>query len=259
VTHDEYREEGILSMGSKPGRTDYGSGLRANHYDAFADAYAAATNDGLINAYYERPEMLRLLGDVSGRRILDAGCGSGVLSAELHARGASVTGIDSSPRMLQLARQRVSDGVELRLADLSDSLPFDDGSFDDVVASLVLHYLENWTPTLAELRRVLRPGGRLMMSVDHPFVAYANATPRPDYFATTSYEFEWKFGEHTASMKFWRRPLHVMLDEMTSAGFRVVAITEPQPAAQARELFPEGFARLSTTPCFLFLSLDVPQ
>ncbi|MFE2699145.1 class I SAM-dependent methyltransferase, partial [Streptomyces mirabilis] len=45
-----------------------------------------------------------------------------------------------------------------------------DGAFDDGVASLVLHHLEDWGPTLAELRRVIRPGGRLIASVDHPFV-----------------------------------------------------------------------------------------
>ncbi|MDP3950895.1 class I SAM-dependent methyltransferase [Microbacterium sp.] len=255
--NDEVVKEGSHAMASNHGRTGHELHPRTNDYDSFAAAYAAETDDGLVNAYYERPEMLRLAGDVSGRTVLDAGCGTGVLTAELDARGASVTGIDSSPQMLQLARRRVNDAVELRLADLRDPLPFGDRSFDDVIASLVLHYLENWRPTLAEMRRVLRPGGRLFVSVDHPFVAYADATPRPDYFATTSYEFDWEFGEHRVSMKFWRRPLHVMLDEVASAGFRIVAISEPRPATEARELFPDGFVRLSTTPCFLFLSLEV--
>jgi ubiquinone/menaquinone biosynthesis C-methylase UbiE len=64
--------------------------------------------------------------------------------------------------MLALARRRLGDDVALHMVDLSDPLPFDDAAFDDEVASLVLHCLEDWGPTLAELRRVLRPGGRLI-------------------------------------------------------------------------------------------------
>jgi ubiquinone/menaquinone biosynthesis C-methylase UbiE len=54
------------------------------------------------------------------------------------------------------------------VADLSRPLPFADDTFDDVVVSLVLHYLRDWTAPLAELRRVLKPGGRLVLSVNHP-------------------------------------------------------------------------------------------
>jgi len=232
---------------------------RANDYNSFAEAFAAETDNGLINAYYERPDMLRLLGDVSGRKILDAGCGAGALSAELSARGATVTGIDSSSQMLQLARSRVSDATELRLADIQDPLPFDDCLFDDVTASLVLHYIEDWGPTLSEMRRILRPGGRLFASIDHPIVAYSDAAPRPNYFATSSYEFDWELRGHRASMKFWRRPLQAILDETTSAGFRLVGLSEPEPVAEARDLFPDGYIRLLTAPCFLFISLEVPQ
>ena len=140
----------------------------ANDYDSFAEAYSAANEVSLLNAYYERPATLALAGDVAGRRILDAGCGSGPLFAALRDRGAIVTGLDKSAGMLELARRRLGDGADLRVADLGRPLPFPDGAFDDVIASLVLHYLEDWTAPLAELRRVLRPGGRLIASVDHP-------------------------------------------------------------------------------------------
>ncbi|MGW6951453.1 class I SAM-dependent methyltransferase [Streptomyces xanthophaeus] len=232
---------------------------RVNDYDSFAEAYTAENENNLVNAYYERPGMLALAGEVTGRRILDAGCGAGALSAELRDRGAVVTGIDASTGMLALARRRLGDDVPLHVVDLRDRLPFDDAAFDDVVASLVLHYLEDWGPTLAELRRVLRPGGRLIVSVDHPFVAYAIQEPRPDYFATTSYGFEWSFGGRSAPMTFWRRPLHEMTGAFTAAGFRLSALSEPQPDPAARELFPEDFSALSTKTCFLFFVLEVPQ
>ncbi|MEU6380945.1 class I SAM-dependent methyltransferase [Streptomyces sp. NPDC046909] len=164
---------------------------RANDYDGFAEAYANLSETSFLNAYYERPAMLSLAGDVSGRRILDAGCGPGPLSAALRERGALVSGFDRSAGMVELARRRLGEGADIRIADLSDPLPFDAGTFDDVVASLVLHYLEDWGPTLTEIRRVLRPGGRLLASVQHPFVDYVIQDPRPDYHATTSYTADW--------------------------------------------------------------------
>ncbi|MFH8367460.1 class I SAM-dependent methyltransferase [Streptomyces sp. NPDC018031] len=236
-----------------------GSSGRVNDYDGFAEAYSAENEDNLVNAYYERPAMLALAGDVAGRRILDAGCGSGPLTAALRDRGAVVTGIDASAGMLALARRRLGDDAALHVADLNDRLPFADGAFDDVVASLVLHYLEDWGPALAELRRVLRPGGRLIASVDHPFVAYTFQEPRPDYFATTSYTFDWTFGGRSVPMRFWRKPLHAMTDAFTTAGFRLSAISEPQPDPAARELFPEGFHDLSTRTTFLFFVVEVPR
>ncbi|MFI8823777.1 class I SAM-dependent DNA methyltransferase [Streptomyces sp. NPDC053431] len=231
---------------------------RVNDYDRFAEAYSAENENNLVNAYYERPAMLALAGDVAGRRVLDAGCGSGPLSAALRARGAAVTGVDVSAGMLELARRRLGDGIPLHQADLSGRLPFDDDAFDDVVASLVLHYLEDWGPALAELRRVLRPGGRLIASVDHPFVAYTFQDPRPDYAATTSYTFDWTFGGQSVPMRFWRKPLHAMTDAFTAAGFRLAVISEPQPDPAARELFPDDFHSLSTTPCFLFFVVELP-
>jgi ubiquinone/menaquinone biosynthesis C-methylase UbiE len=229
-----------------------------NDYDSFAEAYTAANEDSLVNAYYARPGMLALAGDVAGRRILDAGCGSGPLTAALRERGADVTGIDASAGMLALARRRLDDGTALHLGDLSDPLPFGDATFDDVVASLVLHYLEDWGPTLAEIRRVLRPGGRLIASVEHPFSAYTIKDPRPDYSATTSYTVDWTFNGQSIPMRFWRRPLHAMTDAFTAADFCVSAISEPQPDPAARELFPDDFHELATTPCFLFFVVEVP-
>lgn len=167
---------------------------QVNDYDALAAAYSAENDDSLANAYYERPAMVAIAGDVAGRRVLDAGCDSGTLSAALRDQGAAVTCIDASAEMLDLAKRRLGDDAELRLADLNDPLPFEDGAFDDMIASLVLHYVEDWASVLTEMRRVLAPGGRLFASVDHPIVAYTIHEPRPDYSKNTSYEFEWEFG-----------------------------------------------------------------
>jgi hypothetical protein len=74
--------------------------------------------------------------------------------------------------------------------------------------------------------------------MDHPFVAYTIQDPRPDYFATTSYAFDWTLNGQSVPMRFWRRPLHAMTDAFTTAGFRLTVISEPQPDPAACELFP---------------------
>lgn len=93
-------------------------------YDGFAEAYSAGNETSIENARYERPATLALAGEVAGRRILDAGCGSGPLFAELRSRGAVVSGVDKSAGMLELARRRLGPDADLPVADLADPLPF---------------------------------------------------------------------------------------------------------------------------------------
>lgn len=233
-------------------------GDRVNDYDRFAELYAEDSERNVTNAYYTLPAMVALAGDVTGHRILDAGCGAGPLSARLRDRGAIVSGFDSSSAMVALARKRLGEDADLRVATLGEPLPYDDASFDDVVSSLVLHYLEDWGPALAELRRVLRPGGRLIAAVQHPFVDNAIQDPRPNYHATTSWTDEWTYGGQTFPMTFWRRSLHSMTHAFTAAGFRLSVISEPQPDPAARELFPEDFHEFSTKITFLFFVVEVP-
>ncbi|MFG2078612.1 class I SAM-dependent methyltransferase [Nonomuraea maritima] len=220
--------------------------IPVNDYDSFAEEYSAENENSLLNAHIERPAMTALAGDVSGRRILDAGCGSGALTAALRERGAVVTGIDASAGMLAVARRRLGDDADLRVVDLRDPLPFADGAFDDVVASLVLHYLEDWGPTLAEMRRVLKPGGRLLASVNHPFVEWLAEDPRPSYRETTSYTDLWTFNGKSFPLTFWRRPLSAMTDAFIDAGFCPPAISEPKTAPDA----PESFSGISFM-CFV--------
>lgn len=230
--------------------------MRADHYDDFAEAYAATNEDGLFNAHYARPAILRLAGDVSGRRVLDAGCGSGPLLEELRIAGAEIAGFDASPAMAEIARRRLGADADLRVADLSQPLPYDDAAFDDVVCSLVLHYLRDWSAPLAELRRVLRPGGRLLLVVNHPRILEAS-DPEADYFAVTQYSDEYDFGEQSAVLTFWHRPLHAMSDSFTEAGFRISVISEPPFSPDTPpELLPPGIGDRTAFICFLFFVLD---
>ncbi|WP_370950287.1 methyltransferase domain-containing protein [Amycolatopsis sp. cg5] len=110
---------------------------------------------------------------------LCAGCGSGPLFAALRDRGALVSGFDQSTGMIDMARRRLGADADLRVADL------------------------------AELRRVLKPGGRLILSVDHPManhLLHRMSGRRPDYFEPFKRDEEWDMGGHTARLSFWERP-----------------------------------------------------
>lgn len=232
--------------------------MKADHYDNFADSYESENASSLLNAYYERPAMVNLAGDVSGRRVLDAGCGSGPLSAALRARGAIMTGFDGSPAMVELARQRLGDDMPLYVADLAKPLPFTDDAFDVVVASLVLHYLRDWAGPLAELRRVLKPGGRVILSVNHPTVRLITH-PDEDYFATRQYSEDFEFDGRKEVLTMWHRPLHAMTDAFTAAGFRIAVVAEPEPSPETpRELLTPRIRRGESTAflSFLFFVLE---
>lgn len=210
-----------------------------NDYDAFAEAYAAETESNLLNGYYARPAIAALAGDVAGRRVLDVGCGAGPLLKTLRERGAVVTGIEPSIKMLELARKRLGDDADLHQGGLGgEPLPFADDTFDDAIACLVLHYLEDWKAPLTELRRVLKPGGRLIVAVNHPF-AYKWVYRDADYFQLREYSEEYTFSGQKASLTYWHRPLHAMTEAFTEAGFRIAVVSEPPYDAAAREVFPE--------------------
>jgi ubiquinone/menaquinone biosynthesis C-methylase UbiE len=225
-----------------------------NDYDRFARVYSDDAEDNAYNALYERPESLRLLGDVAGLKVLDAGCGSGAHAAALMTRDAIVTGIDKSSGMLALARERLGNAAAFLEADLAAPLPFADGAFDRVLAALVLHYIEDWSGPLREFRRVLVPGGKLVISTHHPFCDHLLAGGH-DYFGTFQLDDRWEKGGETLEMRYWRRPLHAMTEALSAAGFIIDVISEPRPLPEARERFPADYQRLSTQPQFLFFAV----
>jgi ubiquinone/menaquinone biosynthesis C-methylase UbiE len=225
-----------------------------NAYDEFAQVYARVNETSPFLAHYERPAILTLAGEVRGQRVLDAGCGAGVQAAELVRRGATVTGVDQSHGMLALARERLGPDVPLRQADLARPLPFPDGAFDLVLASLVMHYLHEWEPTLREFRRVLVPRGRVVLSTHHPLMTM-RVSGSDDYLGTYQYTEDWSLDGRTVPMRFWHRPLRAMWAAFTSSGFAVDEIVEPDPRPELAEVLPDTYQRLRRDAQFLFFSL----
>lgn len=224
-------------------------------YDGFAAEYNAENERSLLNAHDERPAMLNLVGDVTGRDVLDIGCGAGPLAERLTQRGARVSGFDLSARMVELARKRLGDHAELSVADLADPLPYDDDSFDVACASLVLHYLRDWVDPLSEIRRVLRPGGRLVASVNHP-LAYALLENK--YFGIEEYEDKHTFAGREASLIMWHHTLDDISQVVNHSGLRIVSLHEPSVADDTpAELLPESGKRRFIS--FLFLVMENPS
>jgi SAM-dependent methyltransferase len=225
-----------------------------NDYETFAAAYARSSETNPYNALYERPAILALAGDVRGRRILDAGCGSGAHAAALIARGAAVTGMDLSAGLVEVARERLGPDVPLHVGDLTQPLPFGNGAFDLVVSSLVMHYIAEWEPTLREFHRVLAPGGRLVISTHHPFMDM-RISGCEDYLGRYQFTEEWERDGRVMSMRFWHRPLRAMLAAVRGSGFSVEEIAEPDPAPELATTDPDAYRRLSRYAQFLFFAL----
>ncbi|HTI34565.1 MAG TPA: methyltransferase domain-containing protein [Miltoncostaea sp.] len=129
---------------------------RARSYGDLSERITARVADALLDA-----------GGVASRtRVLDVGCGPGVVVAAALARGARPTGVDVAAGMLAEARRR-HPGVELVEADVV-ALPFGDAIFDAAVGNFVLNHLPEPERAVAELRRVLAPGGRVALSLWGP-------------------------------------------------------------------------------------------
>lgn len=222
-------------------------------YRTLADTYARVSVDNPVNAHYDRPAILHLAGDVQGKRVLELGCAAGLLTEQLADRGAEVLAVDREPRLVALATERLAGRSRIEVADLEE--PFEDvatSSVDVVVASLVLHYVEDWGPLLAELYRVLVPGGVLVFSVHHPITGW-NRSELTDYHRTELIHEEWDWdGQHvTASM--FRRPLSAIFGDLRGAGFAVDVVDEPFPHDLPVKMDARMRVALTTTPVFLFV------
>jgi len=221
-------------------------------YDAFAEEYLGHASDGAFNACYDRPAVLAVLGAVEGRDVLDLGCGPGLYAEELVARGARrIVGVDGSAEMVRLARERVRGPASFYCQDLQAPLTWaDDGEFELAVMPLVIHHLDDRVAALNEIARVLRPGGRLVVSTHHPtsdWVRHGGS-----YFTVERIRERWRRGWEIA---YWRQPLEATCDEFTSSGFLIERIHEPRPSAAMRERDPDVAEWLSINPGFIVFSL----
>ena len=220
-------------------------------YEELADQYNAKIDYKPHNAYYDRPNTLKLVGEVKGKSVLDAACGPGKYAEILIAVGATVTGFDISPRMIELAQERNKNTVSFFVQDLS--APFETlkkNSYDIIVCALALHYIEDWNSTIQELYRVLKDDGKLIISIEHPFFEfnYFNST---QYFMTEAVKCIWKSFGNPIEINSYRRSLESCIIPLTNNGFYIDKLVEPKPTKEFEKFDAKHYKELNEFPAFM--------
>ncbi|WP_087025580.1 class I SAM-dependent methyltransferase [Thaumasiovibrio subtropicus] len=223
-------------------------------YSRYAGEYDQAIQDNIYNALLERPSLQALLGCVKDKKVLDLGCGSGIYIQYLLDSGAKhVTGIDLSESMLAVARTRLPESVLLYAQDLSVGLPQEaDSQYDCVICPLAVHYLEDLSPIMVSIERVLKPGGIFVFSTHHPLVDF-EVSPSGNYFSVERIVEEWDTIGKPVEVQFYRRSLTSLLQSVFEAGMLVSGLTEGKPAEAMKEVDEARYRHLSTNPNFIFV------
>jgi SAM-dependent methyltransferase len=224
-------------------------------YDRLAGVWSATTDDGPYNGGLERPALRSLVPQpLTGRVVLDAGCGSGAQCEWLSEQGAEPIGVDLSPRMVDEAARRCDGRGRFLVADLAEPFPVEPRSCDGITCSLALHYLRDWTVPLQSFATVLQPGGWVVVSLDHPF-----APPLPGqrggYFDTELISDTWSKDTVEVTQRFWRRPLGATIDAFADAGFSTERVVEARPNAEALRRWPGQLAGPAVAPSFIVYRL----
>jgi SAM-dependent methyltransferase len=174
-------------------------------------------------------------------RVLDVGTGEGQIARAAVDLGASrVVGVDPTRAQLRVAQER-GGGVHYARAT-AEALPFPDGSFDAVVVCLVFEHIAEHEPAIAEIGRVLEPGGRFVFLLNHPLLQAPNSGWVIDHVLEEEY---WRVGPYLVEdvtmeelapgvvLPFVHRPLSQYVNAMAAHGMLVERMEEPMP--------PEGF------------------
>src|SRR5919201_1836258 len=170
--------------------------------------------------------MLDLLGDLTGREVLDAGCGEGFLARILAARGARVTGLDLSPRLVQMARAKDPHGaIDYRVADLSRPLPELAGRFERIGSHLVLNDVSDHRGFAATLAALARSGGRAVLAFNNPYSSVVREHIA-DYFANDAVGAYRGLSEQGVKAHYYHRTLEEYLDAFLGAGLQLAKLAD---------------------------------
>lgn len=229
------------------------SEVRAAWRNEAADWIRWARDPALDHTFYRwnLPALLELL-PAPGELTLDIGCGEGRVARELKARGHRVVGIEGAEPLAAAARAADPD-FEVHVADAAE-LPLAGDVADLAIASMSLLNIERMPAAVAEVARVLRPGGRFAFSIVHPANSAKEMGGHPE---AGSYYGEYAYGETRereggATMTFHdiHRPLEAYAAALRAAGLLVEDVREPRPPAGYLTEHPRMECWLRV-PCFL--------
>jgi ubiquinone/menaquinone biosynthesis C-methylase UbiE len=208
-----------------------------------SDEYAKNVENHPYHRLLNRPALLSLMPTLNGLNVLDAGCGTGWFTEYFESQGATVTGLDISEKMVEKTRARVPNANVIQ-ANLAEPLKLEDTTFDLILSSLTLQYLESWTLTFTEFQRILKANGLLIFSVHHPF---------EEFQLSGKNYFEIEKRERKGGQVSFRRALSAMTETLYQTGFIVERLLEPLPDAAYGETDPEGYEGLLKFPGLLVI------
>lgn len=192
------------------------------------------------------PTLINLL-PVPRGLTLDVGCGEGRVARALKERGYRMVGVESSPALVEAA-QDADKSFDVHLADAAQ-MPFPDGHFDLVVASLSLMNMDEMPRVVSEIARVLRPTGRFCFSILHSINSWCDAG-EVSYFHTVRYSEELTRRDARMTLNDTHRPLSDYFRALEDAGFLTERIVEPLPDDAYLAAVP-GVERWRQRPAFL--------
>jgi SAM-dependent methyltransferase len=170
------------------------------------------------------------------RRVLDVGCGEGQVARRLVGHGVEVVGLD--PTWAQLREAVARGGGPGFALSVAEQLPCRDASFDGVVMCLVLEHLDPFEPAISEIARVLEPGGRFLLLLNHPFLQTPGSGWIDDHILEEQY---WRVGPYLlddarleevapgVELPFMHRPLSRYVQVMGEMGLLIDSMDEPAP------------------------------
>ncbi len=204
----------------------------------YQQRHAIPTDSAHYGPWAPPENHLRLLGDVKGLRILEVGCGGGQCSIAFAKQGAIAAGLDLSDAQLEHARKLAAqEGVEVEFVQgtAEDLSAFRDREWDVVFSAYAFQYVADMSRCLGECARVLRPQGRLVFSLDHPFRDCffdpeeddVTLYPARSYFDSTP--MTWRFDDTGVWMRSYHHTIGEWIDMLNQAGFRLLRLLEPSP------------------------------
>ena len=238
------------------------------------DYQAFRKERGTYNELVEVPAMLELIGDVKGKRVLDAGCGFGYYSILLARSGATVTGIDISEKMIELAKnnaQEASVECQFFVCDVQNLSMLARNTFDIVVSSIVVGDLDSLEKAFSEVFRVLKHNGIFAFSENHPLLKGSWEKDSEgkrlhwnidNYFDRSVKATEWKTQDDKIIETSSRhRTVQDYFDALTSSGFLVERLVEPEPTSKApldNLASMEHYSRAKRIPIFILFKARKP-
>jgi ubiquinone/menaquinone biosynthesis C-methylase UbiE len=216
-------------------------------WDNIAARRSAASDTGVVSYGRDLPTDadLRLCGDVSGKRVLDLGCGSGENAIAIALQGAHVIAVDASTGQLQLAR-KLADAAEIRVewhqGDAADLAFLRADSIDLAIAVGLLGEVDDVDRLLRQVQRVLRPGGAFVFSIDHPVaLALGRDNAAPGALPLGNYELRRSYFDAQPTtviragerIDIYPRTMADIFASLHRAGFRLDVLLEPEPVRTA--------------------------